>query len=419
MDIIKSPTVTIFAGISGIDKSEFVENFIKKSKREEQILNLDFEKELLNDERDGNSSPDIASFLDSPSSKVKLKEIEATFSWLTKKIDERNSKITDIFLKIHLSYFKNSEFFPPFIPLFFRQLTTKIPDASMKIITLIDDVFSIWNKIKKRETEEGFLNTSLRLREILAWRSLESLNAEALKEYMNTKEEGRQRASNYIVSVRHPFSTFYNLIFNEKPIRVYLSYPISETRKDPKSILEINNFRKRMHKIGSDEEAVIFDPVAIDELAMESTMNEIPEPKRSTISEITLEQKHRWPLELSDILVKDFEWPIIIPKRQIDEVSNDIRNQITSRDYTLVDSSQFLAVYRPFYGGTMSRGADAEIKHAKEYGKKVVVYHPKEDQVAQSASTHPFGSKVDSFEVNERFFEHLQKLITQKKAKDK
>jgi len=413
------PTVTIFAGISGIDKSEFVKNFIKKSGKQAHILNLDFEKELLNEEREGNSSPDIASFLDSPSSKLKLNEIESTFGWLAKKIDERDSKITDIFLNIHLSYFKNSEFFPPFIPLFFRQLTTKIPDANMKIITLIDDVFSIWDKIKKREDEKGFLNTVLRLREILAWRSLESLNAEALKEYLNTREEGKQRASNYIVSVRHPFNTFYNLIFNEKPVRLYLSYPISETRKDPKDILEINEFRKQMHKIGSDEGIVVFDPVAIDELAMENAVEEIPVSQRSTVEEITLEQKHRWPLEVSDILVKDFEWPITIPKRQIDEVSSDIRNQITSRDYTLVDSSQFLAVYRPFYRQIMSRGADAEIKHAKEYGKKVIVYHPKEDKGPQSSSTHPFGSKVDLFEVKEKFFEHLQKLITQKKGKDK
>jgi len=313
-------------------------------------------------------------------------------------------------LKIHLSYFKNSEFFPPFIPLHFRQLTTKIPDASVKIITLIDDVFSIWDKIKKRESE-GFLNTALRLREILAWRSLESLYSEALKENLNAKDEGSRRASSYTVSVRHPFSTFSNLIFQEQPNRVYLSYPISEPRKNPSDIAEINGFRKAMHELGVQKKTVIFDPVAIDELAMESALLEIPEKERDSNTEVKLEQKHRWKIDLPDLLVKDFDWPIKIPKQQIDEVSADIRNQITSRDYYLVDSSQFLAVYRPFYKTVMSRGADAEIKHAKEYFKKVVVYHPPEDVSKQSATTHPFGSKVDLFEDKSKFFDHLQKVI--------
>lgn len=418
MDSKKTPNITIFAGISGIDKSQFVNNFIAKSKKQNEILNLDFEKELLNDERGGaNSSPDIASFLDSPSSKLKLKSIESTFSWIAKKIDERNSSVTDIFLKIHLSYLKNSEFFPPFIPLYFTQLSTKIPDANVKIITLIDDVFSIWNKIKKREVEGGFLNTSLRLREILAWRSLEFLNAEALKEYLNTSEEGNQRASHYVVSIRHPYNTFYNLIFDQKPIRIYLSYPISETRKNSDEITEINDFRKIMHKIGSYNAVAIFDPVAIDELAMESALTEATTTGSTT--EVTILEKHRWPIDLPDLLVDNYNWPIKIPKQEIDEVSGDIRNQITSRDYTLVDSSQFLAVYRPFYKKIPSRGADAEIKHAKEYMKKVVVYHPPEDKGPQSSSTHPFGSKVDLFDVKEKFFDHLQKLISQKKAKDK
>lgn len=238
-----------------------------------------------------------------------------------------------------------------------------------------------------------------------------------MNENLNARDEGSRRASSYTVSVRHPFSTFYNLIFQEQPIRIYLSYPISETRKNVQDIAEVNEFRKQMHKIGIEKNAVIFDPVAIDELAMESALLEIPESERNTTTEISLVQKHRWPIELPDLLVKDFDWPIKIPKQQVDEVSSDIRNQITSRDYYLVDSSQFLAVYRPFYRTIMSRGADAEIKHAKEYFKKVIVYHPDEDKSDSSASTHPFGSKVDLFPNKENFFNHLQKVINPKRTK--
>lgn len=404
---------TIFAGISGIDKRNFVNSFIEKANLKNKVLNIDFEKELLNEDRLPTAPPDMPTYLDIINPKIKLDMFESNFGWIAEKIDNRNSNINNVFLNMHLSYYKSSEFFPPFIPHFFLQLFTKIPNVNVKIITLIDDVFSIWKKIVDRE-DEGYLNTSLRLREILAWRSLENLSAYALKTYLSSREEGSKKATSYLVSIRHPFHTFFNLIFPEKPIRIYLSYPISKTRYEPKDIDEINNFRKKIHEFGESEGIVIFDPVAIDELALESAMKDSQDKEV-----ITLEKKHRWPIDLPNLLVKEPKWPILIPKQEIKEVSKDIRNQIASRDYTLVDSSHFLTVYRPYFHGEESKGVTAEIKHANEYGKKVLVYYPSEDYQEENPTTHPFGDKVDQIDVKEKFVEHLQKLITQKKEKDK
>lgn len=413
-----SPTLTIFAGISGIDKTQFVNNLINRSEKTKEVLSIDFEEDLLSDERDGSSSAaDIPSFLDSPNTKLKLKQLESTFNWISKKIEERPPDISHIFLKIHLTYIKNSEFFPPFMPLSFHQLLTKIPNAHVKIITLIDDVFSIWNQIKEREAGGTYLNTQLRLREILSWRSLEWLRAESLKEYFNKEEEGKQIVTNFLVSVKHPFNTFSNLIFNPKPIRFYLSYPISDTRKTEEGIRDVNDFRDNMHKMASENGAVIFDPVAIDELAMEAALNEIPENTRKKITEVELQEKHRWPINSSDLLMPACKYPIKIPIQQIQEVSSDVRNQITSRDYALVDLSQYLAVYRPFYKTKMSTGVDAEIKHAKENMRKVIVYNPEEDKTAVSGSTHPFLSKVDLFSEKSKFFEHILHQIKLKQMK--
>ena len=102
---------------------------------------------------------------------------------------------------------------------------TKTIATKFNIITLIDDIFTIWQNLHRKENQ--FPNTSLRLREISAWRSLEYLYAESLQNHLNAPEEGRQRATNYLVSVRHPFSTFDNLIFKQSSKRIYLSYPIS------------------------------------------------------------------------------------------------------------------------------------------------------------------------------------------------
>ena len=402
----QTPTLTIFAGITGIDKTQFIKKFIEKANMKNQVLNLDFEKELLNEERNPPlQSPDIPSFLDSPNLKMKLNMVESNFKWLVDKINNRDNTVSDIFLSMHFSYYKNSEFFPPFTLIPFNQFFTKIPDLKIRIITLIDDVFSIWQQLKKKEIQ--FPNTSLRLRELLGWRSLEYLRAEALKEYLNSPEEGKQRTTNYLVSVRHPFSTFNNLIFKQPSNRIYLSYAISNTRLDASFISEINEFRKQIHTTLTD--SAVFDPVAIDELALETALNEIPKESRNPTSEVVLEKRHRWPIDLPGVLVDEPEWPIKIPLRQIEEVYSDIRNQIASRDYILVDSSRVLAVYRPHLGGELSRGVDAEIKHAKEYGKKVVVYIPKNDQTT-GKTTHPFGSRIVQFEDKKMFVEHLQSL---------
>ncbi len=411
---LKYPTFTIFSGISGMNKNKFIQNLINKTGIENQVLNLNFEDELLSEERQDNLPADIVSFLDIINQDTKLKLIETNFSWIAQKIEKRDPSVKHIFLNMHLSYYKSSEFFPPFIPHFFLQLFTKIPHSNIKIINLIDDVFSIWKKISDREVS-GFLNTSLRLREILSWRSLENLRSFALKTYLSSREEGG-KATNYLVSVRHPVSTFQNLIFNEKPPRTYLSFPISNTRKNAEDISEINKFRKDFHEIGAQTDSVVFDPVAIDELALETAMND---PEQSEKSIITLEKKHRWNLDLPNLLVDEPNWPINIPRHEIEEVSKDIRDQIRSRDFMLVDSSHFLAVHRPIFKLIPSKGVEAEIKHANEYGKKVIVYHPKIDQKDGNPTTHPFGEQISPFDVKEKFVEYLQMLIKQKKERDK
>lgn len=412
------PNITIFSGISGIDKELIITKLIDKAKKGGQVVPINFETELFNEQRNPPiSASDMPTFLNSDDAQLKLLTIETNYSWIAKKLEVLPKETTDIFLNMHLSYFKNSEFYPPFVPLYFKEIFTKFPDSEVRIITLIDDVFSIWQKIKDRESS-GFLNTQLTLREILAWRSLESLRAEELMQHVRISGEGSRRISNYVVSIRHPFETFYNLVFEPKPNRIYLSFPISETRKDKKDIDDVNSFRKTMNEIGSKNNVTIFDPVAIDELAMAEPL-EIAKNDKS--DQVTIKEKHRWPLEISNSLAENIKWPITIPRDQVEDAIKDVINQIATRDYTLVDNSLFLTVYRPIYDGKLSRGVDAEIKRANAHTKRVIMYHPKEDQEKYSASssTHPFGNKVDPFDSKEKFFEHTLKVISLKKARDK
>jgi len=368
--------ITFFAGITGIDKSNFIQSLISKSGKTDEILHINFEDELTDNSRPGITPSDIPAFLDMPNPYTKIKIIEDTFRWIADKITRQQDKKKYIFFSMHLSYYKNSEFFPPLNTQLFSSLLAKIPKPKVKIITLIDDIFSIWNRIKEKE-QDVYLDTRLRLREILAWRSLESLRSESLNIRLSSSEEGVLSSNNYLVSIRHPYNTFHNLIFHEKPTTVYLSYPITSTRITPEGISEINNYRKQIHEMGDKHGAAIFDPVTIDELSLVKALDE---SEGNNDPDAILKEEHRWPLHDPSPIVPLPNWPIKIPKQEIEEVKKDISNQIQSRDYALVDAATFLAVYRPFYEGNRSEGADAEIKHAKECGSTVVVYSLEEDE---------------------------------------
>ena len=423
VQLVKSPSITIFAGISGIDKTGFVKKMLRMSRMTNKVLVIDFEEELRNERRNPpETSPDMAAYLDSPDPTLKFSIFESTFPWVAKLIDDGKKKYEHVFLLMHLSYFKNSEFYPPFVPMLFDQLSKKLPFSKIRIITLIDDVFSIWKTISSREEKEGYFNTKLSLREILAWRSLESLRAESLKMYYAYSREGRQ-VSHYVISIRHPHSTFHNLLFRENAVRIYLSYPISESRKTGRGIREINSFRAEMHRLGKKHGLVVFDPVAIDELCIKFALDRLlartSKERQREITSVKVTQNDRWPICLDGLVTPDIPLPATLPRNEIEDVVKDVGNQIASRDYTLVDAASYLMVYRPFYNKKPSKGAEKEIDRANDHMKRVLVYHPREDYVGSAATTHPFGSRTKTYDTKEDFFGDLQRLIRQKKAKDK
>ncbi len=261
------------------------------------------------------------------------------------------------------------------------------------------------------------------LREILAWRSLESLRAEALKKHVEYEREGSGKIPHYVISIRHPHHTFHNLIFKKDASRIYLSYPISQTRKTDIGIGDVNGFRKEMHALGKKFGWVIFDPVAIDELcvkfALDNLLKKTPKSKHSKITSVTVTSKDRWPIDLSDMIDEHILLPVDLPRREIEEVVRDIENQIASRDYTLVDTASYLAVYRPFYNKIPSEGVGKEIDRANNHMIRVLVHHPIEDHIEEIATTHPFGSKTKTFDVKKDLFDSLQKLSDKEKKRDK
>lgn len=405
--------ITVFAGISGMDKASLVDKIIEKSGRKNRILNIDFEEVLM---RTLNCEG-IPTFLDRPSVKSKLDDFERGFSRILAMIEEKRQFVDHVFLRMHLSYFKNSEILLPPLPQLLSSMLTRVPDARMSIIVLIDDAFSVWQRLRERAADMH-PGTALRLREVMIWRSAELSYAEVIRRYGDTLPTPEEQIRSYPVSIRHPFSTFSGLVFEENPRALYLSYHITSTRGNKQGICEINKFRRRAHALGEKARAAVFDPVTIDELALKTALDD--SGGRRAI--VRVKREHRWPLGPVVPLAGDPPWPIDIPRHEVEEVlaaqrgdkkavQADVENQITSRDFQLVEIAKYLAVYRPLMGGRASRGVDAEIKHAVEHGSKVVAYHRRIDQTGDSPSTHPFDNKITVMPTMDKFIAHLEKLL--------
>lgn len=406
--------ITLFAGTSGIDKKAVVGEIIRRSGRRDRILDLGFEEMLVG--QASVDSPDISTFLDTPSLKSKIDGLNSCFKLVTDEI-RRASGIDDVFLRMHLSYFKNSEVFPPMLPNLFSSMLAQIPGARLTVVTLLDDVFAVWQKLRAR-AEGIYSGTALKLREIMFWRSLEALRAESIRLHLEGLPEVHAHpVRTYLASVRHPYSTFESLAFERNPGRVYLSYPITSTRGSAEARDEINSFRRDMYALGQRARAAVFDPVAIDELAIREAYNAAGGAGCETVR---IDESHRWPLGIDDPVAEEPRWPISIPAQEVREVlettrsgrtiPGDIENQIRSRDYRLVETVRIVAVYRPQYMRKKSEGVAAEIRHANETSRRVVVYHPKADDLP-GASTHPFGSNATILHAKDEFMDHLGKWL--------
>lgn len=404
--------ITLFAGTSGLDKKSVVGEIIRRSGRQDRILDLDFEEMLVG--QPSIDSPDISTFLDTPSLKAKIDGLGSCFKRVADEIRGADG-IDHVFLRMHLSYFKNSEVFPPMLPNMFSSMLAQIPGARLTIVTLLDDVFSVWQKLRAR-AEGIYSGTDLKLREIMFWRSLEALRAESIRLHLEGLPEiHADPVRTYLASVRHPYSTFESLAFERDPGRVYLSYPITSTRGSAEARAEINGFRRDMYALGRRTRAAVFDPVAIDELAIRAAYN-----AAGGSETVSIDRSHRWPLDIDDPVAEEPRWPIRIPAQEVGEVletarpggtiPGDIENQIRSRDYRLVETVRIVAVYRPRYMGKKSEGVDAEIRHANETSKRVVVYHPSEDD-APGASTHPFGTNATMLRDRGKFMDHLGRWL--------
>ena len=93
---------------------------------------------------------DISRFLARPSLYEKINAVERAFSRVGAQI--KNSEAEHVFLDIHFSCISQSQYFTPMTTANLNEIDPS-PDEEIRVVTLIDDVFHIWDVLRKREDE--------------------------------------------------------------------------------------------------------------------------------------------------------------------------------------------------------------------------------------------------------------------------
>lgn len=295
-----------------------------------------------------------------------------------------------IFVNMHSCYYHNRT--QEYIPLVNLNELSKLTPT--KVITLIDDIYEIHHRLTFAggiyHDEKNVSNTVmiLRLLRLLDWRAKETMLSRHIANQLNIK--------NYVFAVKHSFDTFSNLIFKSCH-KIYLSHPITEVRRLEKSN-KIDEAKKIMNEITeiSDRlsyEFTTFLPTTIDEFRILFKLAEDGETKNyySVLTKRWEEEIYAKPKDFlyvnsgfSDInaLWTTIETEEIKLNEQINHLlealSDFISDQVTVRDYTLVEQSDMLVIYRPLFNGNASGGVREEFRYykrlIKDSGKNILCY---------------------------------------------
>ena len=384
----------ICSGITGMNKRSFLEKLKESTPNfAEKIQVLDLEEIL----KEMGNFEDITLFLNSYNWQRQKRAWEMAFDQV---LDiAKNGEAEHTILCMHLIYFRNSRFFSTFD---LKRLDSFDPDG---FLTLIDDVYLLRKRIDSRSAESAF-KTQLRLRDLLAWRSMETNLAGILSSYLN-KGTG---INHYLFPVQQSASMLHKLLFTEN-LRLYIAHPITSTRNDPKLVKEIEDFKEELENF-----FVVFDPTTIDERLLNISLREqFPNWKemgRGELADLVVKAdlEKRWPINPQLLLSEKIDdlFPIEIPADEIVEVADDVDNLIQERDYRLISQSDALVAYRPNLNGKLSTGVFSEMQFARDIAfKPCHMYFPTDDGAQEDT---PFKGRGFLYPSTETLVETLKKV---------
>jgi hypothetical protein len=202
-----------------------------------------------------------------------------------------------------------------------------------------DMIYSIKGRLELLPGWRGRHN----LLELLIWRDEEEALTRTFAQIQNRDF--------YLIFFNDPPDLMYRIAFEEKP-KAYLSYPISFATEE--QIEAVIKFRDELRK-----EIVVFDPLGIREMGWLSAAIAM---KKQGKEEIKIPFK-----------VNGKEENVKLSVNEIHDVRDYLVDQTVSRDFTLIDQSDFVVVDY-FDPEINSPGVNNEMQYAHDNGKDVYIY---------------------------------------------
>lgn len=212
-------------------------------------------------------------------------------------------------------------------------------------VTIIDNAQTVR---KRLYADPQWSREGLSLKDILIWRE---------QEIAYTRNEAtRLKKPHYVIARKHPASTLLALVSKQDIKKIYLSYPM--TYMGAQGFAEVKKVANELRR-----DFVVFDPSTITESSLEGDLGR-------AVSEAERKKK---PLPES-VSIADEEGSQEIPAQEIEDALTNIRGQIVTRDYSLIDQSDMVVILMT--RNVMSVGVICEMVYGDTHGKAVYVVSP-------------------------------------------
>jgi hypothetical protein len=382
----KERELILVTGQSGINVKECLKRLNKQSENERKIVSIE-DKIAMNNEMS------FGEFISSSTQYLQYEEWKKSFEGIYNEYlnPDLNVNLNEhIFLTFHATYYHQQKR-ELFTPVNFR-LLEKLRGRVKMLMVFIDDIYDIYKrlmdegqmfaKVLEKEPIDAAFYSVFNMNTLINWRQMEISLSRTLSDFLNTKL--------FIVATKHPTFMINRLV--ENPLNTlkifYLSHPISVVRKESEEVIPdfVGQLKIEINKKLDDTDSVLFYPTTIDELIIKKV-------QKKGIDYYLPKLKPRWSLLypadklLSPPIPNRLEKinPLNPKEYEIDSESNEIKvfskalsflfkickNQVISRDYTLVEQAHSgIVVIRPYLKGGISEGMIGEIKYNCELMKE-------------------------------------------------
>lgn len=327
--------IIVVTGLVGIDKKPYLAEVCRTADQRGRRILLCNVGQMMYAE-----SPDIAPgrILD-----ISLKRLHSLRRSVFKDIIARTEQHEHVIVNTHATFRWRHGLLPAFDFFQMRQLK---PDM---FICMVDGV----EPLHLRLTREHHIRHTLK--DLIVWREEETLATQMM-------QQGTNEAASFYVLARgvekDTTETFYQLAFEQRRKKAYLSFPMTHVAGMPEVIATIERFRAAAKAV-----LTCFDPGDLEEAYLPYYAAKAKKQGLNTVA------------------VRVLGETVELDTEEVRQIEPDINSQIYARDFALIDQADMIVSFIPELPDgrpALSSGVERELQHAHEAAKQVyVIWMPK------------------------------------------